>query len=221
MKITQIINPTTITSLLTAGAVLALVGCASPGYEKGAKAAANIQEAANLIGALPGRIDQTLTALNDLVQKPAADLRPQFKTFASQLADLESSAKDISTARSNMGAQGKEFFAKWDEQLATIQNEDIKARSQSRKDEVAAKLAAIKLSYSEAAGAFKPFLADLKDVQKFLAIDLTAGGVASMKDTAAKASRDAGPLKDSLSKVAADFKSLGLAMSAVTPAPGK
>ena len=39
-----------------------------------------------------------------------------------------------------------------------------------------------------------------------------------MQGTAAKATRDAGPLKDSAFKLAAEFKTLGLAMSAVTPA---
>jgi septal ring factor EnvC (AmiA/AmiB activator) len=167
---------------------------------------------------MPGRIDQTLAALNDLVEKPQPDLRPQFKAFSSQLADMESDAQDIADARRSMAKSGKEFFAKWDEQLAQIQNEDIKARSQSRKDEVAQRLNAIKLSYTEAAMSFKPFLANLKDVQKSLSVDLTPGGVAAMKDTAAKVAQEAGPLKDSAFKLAEDFKSLGLAMSAVTPA---
>jgi septal ring factor EnvC (AmiA/AmiB activator) len=221
MKITLLINQATVTGLMTASLALALAGCASPGYEKGSKAGANIQEAANLIGAMPGRIDQTLAALNDLVEKPQSDLRPQFKTFSSQLADMESDAQNIADARRSMAADGKSFFAKWDEQLATIQNEDIKARSQSRKEEVAQKLQAVKLSYTQAAMSFKPFLTDLQDVQKSLSVDLTAGGVAAMKDTAAKATQKAGPLKDSIFQVAADFKALGLAMSAVTPPPPK
>ena len=116
-----------------------------------------------------------------------------------------------------MAANGDAFFAQWDAQLAQIQNEDIKARSQARKDEVAQKLLAIKRNYAEAAMAFKPFLADLQDVQKYLSVDLTQGGVASMKDTAAKATQAAGPLKDSLATVAGDFKALGLAMSSVKP----
>jgi chromosome segregation ATPase len=210
-----------ILNLLTLAAVLAFAGCASSGYQQGSKTGANIQDAANRIAALPERIDQTLAALNDLVANPQSDLRPQFKTFSSQLADLTSAAQDIADARRSMAANGKEFFAKWDEELAKIQNEDIKARGQSRKDEVAQKLQAIKRSYAEAELAFQPFLADLKDVQTSLAMDLTTGGVAAMRDTAAKATRDAGPLKNSISQQAADFKALGLAMSAVTPAPAK
>lgn len=204
-----------------AGLALALAGCASSGYQKGTKTAENIQAAANRIAALPGGIDQTLAALDDLVQKPQADLRPQFKKFSSELANMTSEAKAIADARRGMGGQGKEFFAKWDEELAKIHNEDIKARSQSRKAEVQQKLQAIKQSYGEAEVSFKPFLADLKDVEKFLSVDLTTDGVSAMKGTAAKATRDSGSLKRNLTRLADDFRALGISMSAVTPAPAK
>jgi phage-related minor tail protein len=42
-----------------------------------------------------------------------------------------------------------------------------------------------------------------------------------MRDTAANATRDASPLKNSIAQLAADFKALGLSMSAVTPTPAK
>ena len=206
---------------LTVAATLLLAGCASSGYEKGNKTAANIQAAANLIAALPGQIDTTLTSLQDIVQKPQADLRPQYKQFAANVVDVESSAKDIASARRSMGENQKEFLAKWDEQLAQIKNEDIKARSQTRKDEVNQKLLSVKKSYTVAETDFKPFMSDLRDVQKFLSVDLTPGGVAAIKDTAAKASQHAVPLKASLAKLAEDFKALGVSMSSVTAPPAK
>jgi hypothetical protein len=194
-------------------------GCKSSGYEQGNKAAANIQEAANLIGALPAQIDKTLASLDTIVQNPQGDLTPKFKQFSTNLGELESSAKDVASARTAMQSKSKDFFAKWNEQLATIQNEDIKARSLSRKEEVSKKLDAVGKSYTEAASAFKPFMADLKDVQKFLGMDLTAGGVESIKKTAAKVSKDAQPVKEALAKVSADFKALGLTMSSAAPPP--
>jgi hypothetical protein len=203
-------------------AAMLLAGCTSTGYDQGNKTAANIQAAADLIAALPGQIDTTLASLNDMVAKPQADLRPQYKQFAANVAQVESSAKQIGDARNAMGKKQKEFFAKWDEQLAQIRNEDIKARSQSRKDEVNQRLLAIKTSYAEAEMAFKPFMADLQDVQKFLSVDLTAGGVAAIKDTAAKATQHAVPVKASAVKLAADFRALGVSMSSVTtPQPAK
>lgn len=207
-----------ILNVLTLATAALLAGCASKGYEKGDKLSANIQAASTEIGALPGKIDGTLNALNDLVAKPQADLRPAFKAFSEQLAGLTASAQGIAAARKGMAGKGEAFLTQWDTQLAQIQNEDIKARSQARKDEVAKELLDIKRSYAEADIAFKPFLADLQDVSKYLSVDLTPAGVATMKDTAAKATAAAGPLKDSIAKLAGDFKALGVAMSSVTPA---
>jgi hypothetical protein len=201
----------------TVAATILLTGCASSGYDKGNKTAANIQAAADLIGTLPGQIDTTLVSLNDMVEKPQADLRTQYKQFSANMGKVESSGKDIAAARKSMAEKQKEFFAKWDEQMAQIKNEDIKARSQSRKDEVSQKMLAIKTSYAQAEMAFKPFMNDLRDVQKFLSVDLTTGGVAAIKDTAAKANTNAVPLKACAVKLAEDFKALGVSMSSVTP----
>jgi hypothetical protein len=200
-------------------ATLLMTGCVSTGYDKGNITAANIQSASDRIAALPGQIDTTLASLNGLVARPQADLRPQYKEFAANVAAVESAAKDLAASRSNMAARQKEFFAKWDEELAQIQNPDIKARSQNRKEQVNQQLMTIKTSYAQADIVFKPFLADLQDVQKYLSVDLTAGGIAAIKDPVAKAGQDAVPLKASLTKLAGDFKALGDAMSSVTPQP--
>lgn len=213
------LNPIQTSLCVTAVAALLFVnGCASTGYDKGNKTAADIQKAANRIAALPGQIQQTMTSLNDLVNKPQTDLRPQYKQFNAHLSDVESAAKDIAAARRAMGEQSKEFFAAWDAQLAQINNEDIKSRSQARKAEVAQRLDDIKRSYTEAEVAFRPFMNELQDVQKYLSVDLTSGGLAAIKGTVTKANTDSVSLNASITKLANDFKALGLAMSSVTPA---
>ena len=210
------------TCVVTCAAALILSsGCASSGYDKGNQTAQNIQTAANRIAALPAQIDKTVASLNDLVSKPQADLRPQFKQFTANLSEVESAAKDIGAARRTMGEKSKEFFATWDAQLAQINNEDIKARSEARKKDVADKMEAIKRSYTEAEVAFRPFMNSLKDVQKYLSVDLTPGGVAAIKDTVTKANQDAAKLGEEITQLAEQFKALGLAMSSVTPAPPK
>jgi chromosome segregation ATPase len=209
-----------ISNLLLAAVLAWTAGCASTGSERsGEITAANIQAAANEIGALPNQIDKTLASLSDLVNKPQADLRPQFNQFVSDLDKLEASARDVEAARQSMARKSRAFMAKWDEQLAQIRNEDIAARSQDRRREVSQQLNQLKSFYSTAADQFKPFLADLRDVQKFLGTDLTTGGLASIRNTVAKANESAGPLNTAIARVADNFKALGLALSSVTPQP--
>jgi hypothetical protein len=211
---------TSLTGLVLSAAAAALIaGCASSGYQKSDQTAVNIQKAATQIDALPAQIDKTLAALNDLVGKSQANLVPQFKTFSTELENLRSQALDIESLRKKMGESGKAFLADWDQQLASIKNEDIKSRSQARMDEVKKQLTSVKAHYAEAANAFRPFIGELQDIQKYLSIDLTTGGIDSLQKTVAKVNTDAGPLKEAILKVGADFKALGVSLSSSAPAP--
>jgi hypothetical protein len=201
----------------TVAAAILVAGCASTGYDQGNITAAKIQSTSDQIAALPGQLDKTLASLNNLVNQPQPDLRPQYKEFAANVAAVQSAVKDLAADRSKIAADQTAFFARWDQEIAQIQNPDIKARSQSRKDQVNQQLLAIKKSYAETDVAFKPFLADLSDVQKYLSVDLTAGGIAAIKEPVAKATQDVLPLKASLTDLAGDFKMLGASMSSVTP----
>jgi hypothetical protein len=209
---------TTVCCATCAAALLLAAGCATKGYERGNRAAQDVQTAANRIAALPLQIERTTASLDDLINKPQADLRPQFRQFNANLNEVESTARDIATARRAMGERSKEFFAAWDAQLAEINNEDIRARSQARKTEVTQRMDGIKRDYAVAEAAFRPFLSELQDVRKFLSLDLTPGGLAAIKPTVTKANANAAQLTATITQLTEEFRALGLAMSSVTPA---
>lgn len=206
-------------ALVAALAVLA--GCASHNYDQGTATAAGLQASADKIAAADGQLDATLAALNDLVNNPQPDLRPQYNKFSDNVDDLGTLAKHVADSVATMRKNGKAFFAAWNEQLATIQNEDIRNLSAARQQEVSAEFLNVKRSYAQAEIAFKPFMADLRDLQKYLGTDLTPAGVAAMQNATVKANAASPALKASVGKLRADFKSLGLAMSAVAPASAK
>jgi hypothetical protein len=99
-----------------------------------------------------------------------------------------------------------------------MQNEDIRNRSEARRIEVAAQFDRISRQYDAASIAFQPYMSDLRDVQKYLSTDLTAGGLAAIKETTAKTTTDAAPLKEILARLSEQFKGLGVAMSTTASA---
>ena len=208
-------------SLAIVAALAVLAGCASHNYDQGTATADGLQVSADKVAAADGQLDATLAALNDLVNNPQPDLRPQYKKFSDSVDDLGSLAKNVKSSVAAMRKDSKAFFAAWNEQLATIKNEDIRSRSAARQQEVSDELMNVKRSYAEVEIAFTPFMSDLRDIQKYLGTDLTPAGVAAMKDTTAKTNATGATLKQAVGKLAADFKALGLAMSAVAPAPAK
>ena len=195
-----------------------ITGCASDNYHNSASTAATLNQSSCMITKDNSLIDESLADLNDLVSNPYPDLRKQFGRFNTAVNELGVSARDVASKAGEMKSQGADYFAKWDVESAKIQNEDIRARSETRRNEVAAHFDRISQQYDQSTIAFEPFLSDLRDVQKFLSTDLTAGGLAAIKDSAAKATKDAGPIKESLAKLSDEFKSLGLSMSTTTAA---
>lgn len=204
-------------TLIIAASLIA--GCASHNYQKGAATSASLTDSADKIAAGKYKIEATLSALNDLVNSPQGDLVTKFKNYNDAVADLQSTAQNVKARVQDTRASGNEYFKAWDEQLALIKNEDLRNRSAERKTEVQKEFTDIKRVYAQTEMAFKPFLADLKDIQTALGTDLTTGGIASVKSTADKANQDAVALKISVDQLVTQFKALGVAMAAYSPAP--
>ncbi|MFO1475605.1 MAG: DUF2959 family protein [Verrucomicrobiota bacterium] len=204
---------------LSAAAAVLIAGCASSGYKKGDEVASNIQKAADQINALNPQIDKTMAALNKLTSASQGDLAPLFKDYSKELDKLKSQAQDVVAIRKKMAESGDAFLTAWDAQLAQIKNEDLKSRSEARRNEVKNQLTEIKRSYTEAATQFKAFGDELLDLQKYLSVDLTTGGLASIKNTVDKLNKEAGPLKEAVAKVGAQFQALGVSMASSAPAP--
>jgi hypothetical protein len=127
-------------------------------------------------------------------------------------------ADDVSSHAAAMKEQGTDYFNKWDEELAKIQSEDIHTRSLDRKNEVAAHFERVRVSYAQATANFTPLMSDLKDIRTALGTDLTLGGLASIKGLSSKANDKGVPLRESLVRLSADFKDLGVALSTGIPA---
>lgn len=188
-------------------------GCASTGNDKAASTAKSLSESSAMIVKGNTQIDQTLADLNDLVSNPNPDLHKQFDAFNSSVNSLGSTVADVDGKSEEMKSQGADYFANWDAETAQMQSEDMRHRSAARKQEVASNFARISDQYDETKTAFVPFMSDLRDVQKFLGTDLTIGGLAAIKDVAAKATSDAVPLKESLTSLSYQFKAMGQSMS--------
>ncbi len=208
-------NNILLSALLCAVVVSAtlVTGCASANYNKSAGTAAALSESSAMIDKGGSQIDDALNALNDLVAHPQPDLRAQYQAYSVAVDALDNTAKDVAHKNTAMKEQGTAYFAEWDSENATMRNENIRQRSEARQAEVASHFVRIGQQYKAARIAFAPFMSDLRDVQKFLANDLTAGGLAAIKEVAAKAAVDAVPVKDSLMQLSTEFKGLSNSMA--------
>jgi hypothetical protein len=209
----------TILSLLALTALIS--GCATSGYQKANHTAASLQSTSDCINKGTGQIDAALASLSQLVDNPSADLKAQLKTFDSSVSGVESMSREIGSRVASTQQQGAEYFQKWDEDMAQIQNTDIRSNSADRKEAVVKQFDRVKASYESTRGQLMPFVADLRDIRTALSTDLTPAGVEAIRGAASKANAKGVVVRQSLSELAVQYKDLSASLRASAPQPIK
>ena len=217
MKTSQIKSVTTNLALALALAVLA--GCASKSYDKGAATAKALSSSADAVGKTSTSLTDVLAAMNNLTFKSQGDLRDQYDAFVDASKGLTKSIGQLDGTVATLHAKADAYFADWTNQMALIQSPELHQRSVERKAEVSGKLDAVTASFDGLKKSLQPFTIDLKDIQTYLGTDLTAGGLATIKDVVAKTKVDAVPLRDSIKQLQGSFADLSAALSPVLPTP--
>ena len=202
-------------------ALALLAGCVSKSYDKGAVTAKALDTSSSAAGETSARIYDVLGTLNNLTFKSQGDLRDQYDKFVSAAKNLDTSIANLDGKVLALQGATAEYLINWTNQLAAIQNADLRQRSAGRKDEVAAQLNTVNASYQGVKNQLKSFTTDVKDIQTYLGTDLTAGGLAGVKDTVSKTKLEVLPLRDSIRQLQKNLTSLSAALSPVLPAAGQ
>ena len=158
---------------------------------------------------------ETIASLNDLVNNPAPDLKPQFSRFKSSLNHLVTSAERNDKTIRKITAKNAEYFETWDKQLAAMNYEVIRTRSESRKAEVVSQFDKVNLRYQEVQTTMEPLLNYLRDIRNALSADLTLDGLKSVQGIVENATANAEKVQGALGKLADNLNEAGNKMSSV------
>jgi hypothetical protein len=204
-------------NLALAALLAAAAGCVSKSYDKGAATSAAAENSATAVAQTSVKVNDVLAALNNLTFKSQGDLRDQYDAFVSASKNLTTATDNLDAKVVQMRATAATYIESWTNELAAIQSPELRQRSAERMNEVATKLKDVDASYEGVKNSFKPFMADIKDIQTYLGTDLTAGGLNTIKDIVSKTKVDAVPLRDSIKQLQGSFSNLGNALSPVLP----
>jgi hypothetical protein len=171
-----------ITLAATVAATGLLTGCGTTsGYQQADKTGAGIAEFRDEIVKGKAAVDATMKSMGDVASTATSNPRPAFEKFSKDLANLDSTATKIKKRAADMQAQGQAYFKQWEEQMAQVQNPDIRKLAEERKAKLQATFQSIKTFTEPLKAQFDPWMSDLKDLQKYLAQDLTIAGVDAAK----------------------------------------
>jgi len=218
MKPIQSIRTLTLAALGVAGLLLAGSSASGAGYKLADKVGTDIAEFRDEIVDVKKAVDATLASLDKIVASATTNPRNAFKSFDSSIPKIDSAAAKAKKRADDMKARGKEYFDKWEKDLAGVSDPEIRKLAEERKAKLQTAFANIKTTMEPARDQFTAWLAPLKDLQKYLGQDLTIGGIDAAKDLIAKSKAGGTEVQQSLDKVIAELNTV---VATITPAKAK
>ena len=147
------------------------------------------------------QIDKTLASLAELTDPNQTDLRGAYDRYCDNLARMNEHAQTMKREADAMRASRDDYFGKWEEKVTEIDNPTIRQSAEARRKRLRDAHERIITTSGEARDAYQPFMKDLQDIKKFLASDLSKGGIADLKDAAKKVQADGVVVKQKIGAV--------------------
>lgn len=157
-------------------------GCATPkkGYDRAEIASRRLADVRTEVAALKTDVSAAVTALNDLVNNPAADLRPQFRKFSGAVDAVDARANRARDRAVDLRAKRDDYIKNWQAEVNALQNQELRDRAKQRMGEVQASFAALTERGDAVRQTLPAFQSELKDLRRYLANDLTSTGLSSV-----------------------------------------
>jgi hypothetical protein len=218
MKSTQPIRTLTLAAFSVAGLLLASADAAAAGYKLADKVGTSIAEFRDEIVDVKEAVDVTVAALSKVVADATVDPRKAYKEFDKSVPRIDSAAAKARKRAEDMKARGKQYFDQWEKDLAGVNDPEIRKLAEERRAKLQAAFGNIKTSMEPARDQFNAWLANLKDLQKYLSQDLTIGGIDAAKELIGKSKKEGAEVQQTLDTVIAELNTV---VATITPAKAK
>jgi chromosome segregation ATPase len=130
-------------------------------------------------------LSRTMAALEGV--KAAAnnngDLSKAYSSYSSAYTELESQVASMRQRGTAAKARAKEHWEAWQKELTDMQSAKLREKAQKRFTSTQAEFEKIVEKVTEAKESFAPLAADLKDINTYLAADLSKDAISSLSNT--------------------------------------
>jgi DUF2959 family protein len=208
----------TLAALTVAGLLLASSSSRAAGYKLADKVGNGIADCRDEIVDVKKAVDTTMASLDKIVAQATVDPRKAFKEFDKSVPKIDSAAAKARKRAEDMKEKGKAYFENWEKDLANVRDPEIRKLAEDRKIKLQETFGKIKTSLEPARDQFNSWLANLKDLQKYLSQDLTIGGIDAAKDLIAKSKKDGMEVQQTLDRVISELNTV---VATITPARAK
>ena len=174
------------------GCLALLTGCSSNGKpaKESAQTVQGLGDTRKALVRAKEQVNETTAAMNALASG-GGDMKSNYARFSQAVAETQRQGEMARKRGADMREQADAYIASWQREMADVDNPELRAGVEARRERVRQNFDGIRTSAHAARDAYEPYMKDLQDIQKVLAMDLTPQGVQTVRPVIDKANADA------------------------------
>jgi hypothetical protein len=185
-----------------------------PGVQRTQSAAGGLRAVSDELSTTRQTVGDTLAALQT-ISTANGDLLEPFQRFITLREQLEQDDKRIGQRAEEMRARARDYITNWEVEVYGVEDKQLRGQAEERRNRVRENYGRISDTTRSLREAFDPFRRDLKDIETFLANDLTPAGVRAATPSIQRATTNGQEVQHRIDTVNDELQRVA---SAMTPA---
>jgi hypothetical protein len=194
-------------------AAFGITSCSSTGMQRSQDTRTTMETMDNDIQEASRQLDVTGTSLDELMRPGQTDVKQAFESYKNNVEKMVTMENKFAKHAEQMKQKGNAYFEEWKKEGTEYKNPQIQQLSDQRRaalGEIYDKIAENSVGVDEA---FKTYVSDIKEIQRFLSNDLTTKGIAAIGPTSEKVVSDGDSLKYAIQKLQTAIQDVRAEMS--------
>ena len=139
-------------------------------------------------------------SLDALTADPKGNLKMAYGNYSKELNRLDAMAKKVAARNQTLKARSDAYFQNWQKETANIKGQDIRSISEQRQAAARACFDRMTTTLAQGKAAFVAMMDELRDIELYLANDLTAAGIKTCEPLVTAAIQDSQNVKSALNE---------------------
>ncbi len=201
-------------------AIMLLAGCETTGQhaqaKKATRAVTSMEQTRTELVRADQQVDEAIVAL-DRLTSTSAPLPDAYRVYTAQVNEAAKQSKDAQRRAERMRDRWRDYIIAWETEVDTVASPEMQAQATERRQAVRENYDRLRDAARAVNSAYGPFLTDLRDIQKTLALDLTPAGIEAAKPAIDGAHQNAQNLKQQINAFVQEIDQVAAATTGRAP----
>lgn len=191
-------KPGNLLAVLFLAMTVTITSCSSTGMQRSENLQSSLETVDNDIEIIAKQLDAIGSSLDELTRPGQSEVKKAFDQYSKNVSKIEDMEKNFSKHADQMTSTGKTYFDDWDKNKNNYDNPEIQRSSDERRAALGSTYDKIGENSKGVKEAFRVYVSDVTEIEKYLSNDLTSRGITSIASLSDKTVRNGTQLKNEL-----------------------